>query len=469
MKMKIYCFLALYLFSFGGFQVFGQTKNAALDAFLKAEGLKHAAVSFMAVDLSTGKAVAYNENMALTSGSTMKIVTTATALELWGEDFCYRTPLFYDGFIQDSELIGNLYIEGVGDPSLGSEFIGIPKENFLKEWMSALQNIGIKKISGDVIVLDQLFGYEGVSHKWLLEDIGNYYAPGIYGISVFDNMYRLYMQSFRPGTETSILYTEPVMSEINFTNDLKAGTSNSDYSVIFGTPFSYERRVHGTIPPNRASFAVRGDMPDPGLFLAQYFTSYLQTNGISVTGEASTYRISSKSPIDKKNLTATYSADLASIAKVTNVRSNNHYAEHLYQKLKLIDNVDIPNYWQRKGVDSSGLFMFDGSGISPANALSAKFLTDLLCYMNTKEGRTGAFYKSLPIAGKEGTVTSFLKSTPLSGKVHVKSGSITNVQSYAGYIEKATKRYAFAILVNNYIGTRADLRREIEKLLVGLP
>jgi D-alanyl-D-alanine carboxypeptidase/D-alanyl-D-alanine-endopeptidase (penicillin-binding protein 4) len=468
MKAKIY-YLIISCLLFSEFQLQGQTKPAALSTFLQSEPLKHAAVSLKAVDLTTGKTiVSHNENMALTPASNMKIVTTATALEVLGENFCFETPVFYDGVIQDSVLTGDLYVKGVGDPTLGSEFLGNNKEYFLSKWLSVVNIAGIKRISGDLIVLDQLYGYEGVSPKWLLEDIGNYYAPGIYGISVFDNMYRVYLQSFAPESDTKILYTEPTMSDLQFTNEIKASQSTSDDSYIFGFPFSNQRRLYGNIPANRSSFAARGDIPDPGLFLARYFRSYLQNHGISVSGKATTYRLDPKMPKTETTLGAVRSPELASMVRVINVRSNNHYAEHIYKVLTARENVEISDYWKGKGLDSSALFMFDGSGNSPQDAVSARFLIDLLVYMDKKTGKSGAFYKSLPVAGKEGTVISFLKNTTLEGKAHLKTGSITNVQSYSGYIEKGDKRYAVSLIVNNFTGKRADLRKQIEKLFVGL-
>ena len=441
----------------------------ALKTFTQKENLSHAGIGFKAVDLSTGEVIAsHNENMALTPASTIKIITSSTALEVLGSDYFYTTHLFHDGIVEDSVLKGNLYIEGSGDPSLGSEFSDKGKDAFISAFLQEVKGEGIKSIEGNVVVLDQLFGYDGVSPKYLWEDLGNYYAPGAYGISVFDNMYRVYLQSFASGSETTILYMDPEIETIQFTNEIIAGSTNSDNSAIFGIPFSSDRRLYGSIPPNKASFAVRGDIPDPGLFLAQYFMSSLQKQGIEIKGEAMTYRTSPQIPQERKEIAVNNSNSLTSLIRVVNVRSNNHYAEHLYKTLQLTKEIDIPTYWKEKGLNSSALFMFDGSGISPANAVSASFLTDILAYMNKKNGKTGAFYKSLPIAGREGTVTSFLKNTPLAGKVRVKSGSITNVQSYAGYVEKGDKSYAFAIIINNFTGKRADVRKEIEQLLVGL-
>ncbi|MDR0863961.1 MAG: D-alanyl-D-alanine carboxypeptidase/D-alanyl-D-alanine-endopeptidase [Candidatus Symbiothrix sp.] len=468
MKRKIYYLIITY-FLFTGFQLAGQTQPASLNTFLQSENLKHASVSLKAIDLTTGKIiVSHNENQALTPASNMKLVTTATALDALGENFQFETPLLYDGVIQNNTLNGDLYIKGAGDPTLGSEFLGNTKDYFLSKWLSILNKAGIKNISGDLIVLDQLYGYEGVSPKWLLEDIGNYYAPGIYGISVFDNMYRVYLQSFAPGSETKILYTDPPMNDLQFTNEIKASSATSDDSYIFGFPFSNQRRLYGSIPAHKASFAARGDLPDPGLFLAYYFRSYLQNHGINVNGRTTTYRLDPKMPKKETTLGAVRSPDLASMVRVINVRSNNHYAEHIYKVLTLLKNIEIPVYWKEKGLDSSALFMFDGSGTSPQNAISAGFLLDMLVYMDKKTGPAGAFYKSLPVAGKDGTVISFLKNTPLEGKAHLKTGSITNVQSYSGYIEKGDKRYAVSLIVNNFTGKRADLRKQIEKLFVGL-
>jgi len=437
--------------------------------FLDKKNLAHASVGFKAIDLSTKKVVAsYNENQSLVPASNMKLVTTATALEILGSRFCFETPLFYDGTIRDTTLYGNLYIKGSGDPTLGSEFNPDDKENFLKVWLSAINRAGIRKISGNIIALDQLFGYKGISPKWLWEDAGNYYAPGIYGISVFDDMYRVYLQSFASDSATKILYTEPQINNLQFTNEIKASNDSSDDSWVSCLPFSSEALLYGTIPANRSSFAVKGAIPDPGLLLAQYFRNYLQKNGIAMEGEATTYRLYPVIPTEMKLLSVIRSVDLASIIQTINVESNNQYAEHLYKVLTVLDSVDIPGYWKNKGLDTNALFMYDGSGISPKDAISTGFLIDLLVYMNDQSGNSAAFYQSLPVAGRNGTVASFLKNTPLAGKARLKSGSMSNVQSYSGYIESRGKRYAVSLIINNFTGKRNELKKEIEQLFNGL-
>jgi len=444
-------------------------KPAALEKFLQSKGLTHAAVSFKAVDLSNGETIAsFNEKMALIPASNMKIVTTATALDTLGDGFRYESQLTYDGLIKDSVLDGNLYFKGSGDPTLGSEFMIGDKEGFLRDCLTALQKTGIKSIEGDIVVFDQLFGYEGVSPTWLLEDLNTYYAPGIYGISIFDNTYRIYLQSFAPGTRVKILSISPEIPGLQITNDLKASKTGGDRSRISGQFSSFEKRLYGTIPAKRSTYIVKGSIPDPGLFLADYLFKFLEKNGIVIKGKATTFRFTQQLPENDQFITIIQSPRLPAIVRETNLESNNHYAEHLYQKMLTLDSLSISDYWGRRGLDGESLFMADGSGLSPTNAVTTDFLTGILIYMYKKTGEMGSFYQSLPIAGKEGTVETFLKKTPLEGKVRLKSGSISHVQSYSGYVEDGDRRYVFSLIVNNFSGTRIALRKAMEELLVDL-
>jgi D-alanyl-D-alanine carboxypeptidase/D-alanyl-D-alanine-endopeptidase (penicillin-binding protein 4) len=388
---------------------------ASLDDFLKDDNLRHAAVGFKVVNLKSGETVAsFNENMSLTPASNMKIVTVAAALITMQPSFRYKTSLLYSGEIKDSILRGDLYIRGVGDPTVGSAFIDRDKNEFLNVWLRAIQDRGIKQVEGDIIALDQLFGYEGYSMKWLLEDIGSAYAQGVYGISIFDNLH-------------------------------------SREDIIL----------------------------DPGLFMAGYFKDFLGSRNISVGGRATTFRMETQAadgeqtdfsvPENLTEISSYLSPPLSEIVREINVNSNNHFAEHLYKKLTLIDSLNIKDLFHRAGIDSTALIMWDGSGLSPQNAVSANYITDLLAYMyKNYGGNKGAFYLSLPVAGSEGTVASFLKNTALSGKVRVKSGSMSGVQSFSGYIDKNGLQYAFSLIINNFNGKHKDIRKTIERFLLGI-
>ncbi len=436
--------------------------------FIKLPNLKHASIGIKVAEVSSGRTIyAYNEQLSLCPASCLKLVSSAAVLELLGPDYTYKTILFTNGTIDAQGILqGNIYIKGVGDPTLGSEFIDNNPRAFLEQWAADIRKAGIKSINGKIIALDGLFGYEGVSSRWLWADIGNYYAPGIYGISVFDNMYRLNLKSGVAGTCPEILSWEPSSVELKFENNLKAAVDNTDSAYIYGQPFDPSRRIFGTIPQNKSTFTIKGDIPDPGLFLASCFAETLKKGEMPASKGFSTARMEKPNPEEKRVLAQTISPDLKKIIQVINFKSNNHYAEHLFRKIG--GENKIREFWKSKGLDVDALFMYDGSGLSPSDGVSVDFLTDLLVYMSSKSKYAQIFYQSLPSAGKEGTVAGFLKGTSLEGTSRIKSGSMDGVYSYSGYVDKNGKRYAFSIIVNKFNGTRQDVRRQIEKLLISL-
>ena len=78
-------------------------------------------IGVLICDYHTGDTIdAHRPNAVIPPASTMKLLTTATAVEMWGGDYRIETPITYDGYIQDGILHGNLYSEGKGDPTFGS-------------------------------------------------------------------------------------------------------------------------------------------------------------------------------------------------------------------------------------------------------------------------------------------------------------------------------------------------------------
>ena len=90
--------------------------------FIERPILRGASVSFVVKRVKDGKTLYnYEGDRQLTPASVMKTVTSATALELLGEDFRFETTVEYDGELRpDGVLDGNLYIRGGGDPTLNS-------------------------------------------------------------------------------------------------------------------------------------------------------------------------------------------------------------------------------------------------------------------------------------------------------------------------------------------------------------
>ena len=465
----------------------GAQTPAPVKWLLQAPYMRGASFSLVVKDVQEGRTVySYDTDRLQSPASVLKTVATATALEILGEDYRYPTTLEYDGILENGTLEGNLYIKGSGDPSLGSSHFAPGQNKFLSTWIAALQKAGIKHITGSVISDESIFDTEGVSIKWLREDMGNYYAPGSYGISIFDNMYKLSLQTGAAGTRPVLKGTEPDIPYIRFKNYLKAAPVSSDSAYIIGAPLDDVRYLYGVLPANREAYVLKGDIPDPALYLARYLTDQLQQKGIRVDGSPSCYRIEVEENRwkkgERKEIVTTYSPTLREIASICNHVSHNLYADALVKTVglqykprrnEMISSFGrgvqvVKEYWEKKGLDVFPLRMNDGSGLAPADKVSAGFMGELLVYMATESAVSDAFIASLPQAGIEGSVRNFLKGSKLQGKAHLKSGGITGVRSYAGYITKDGKTYAVAVFSNNYSCPMSRMTRALEKLLLQL-
>lgn len=465
----------------------GAQTPAPVKWLLQAPYMRGASFSLVVKDVQEGRTVySYDTDRLQSPASVLKTVATATALEILGEDYRYPTTLEYDGILENGTLEGNLYIKGSGDPSLGSSHFAPGQNKFLSTWIAALQKAGIKHITGSVISDESIFDTEGVSIKWLREDMGNYYAPGSYGISIFDNMYKLSLQTGAAGTRPVLKGTEPDIPFIRFKNYLKAAPVSSDSAYIIGAPLDDVRYLYGVLPANREAYVLKGDIPDPALYLARYLTDQLQQKGIRVDGSPSCYRIEVEENRwkkgERKEIVTTYSPTLREIASVCNHVSHNLYADALVKTVglqykprrnEMISSFGrgvqvVKEYWEKKGLDVFPLRMNDGSGLAPADKVSAGFMGELLVYMATESAVSDAFIASLPQAGIEGSVRNFLKGSKLQGKARLKSGGITGVRSYAGYITKDGKTYAVAVFSNNYSCLMSRMTRALEKLLLQL-
>lgn len=465
----------------------GAQTPAPVKWLLQAPYMRGASFSLVVKDVQEGRTVySYDTDRLQSPASVLKTVATATALEILGEDYRYPTTLEYDGILENGTLEGNLYIKGSGDPSLGSSHFAPGQNKFLSTWIAALQKAGIKHITGSVISDESIFDTEGVSIKWLREDMGNYYAPGSYGISIFDNMYKLSLQTGAAGTRPVLKGTEPDIPFIRFKNYLKAAPVSSDSAYIIGAPLDDVRYLYGVLPANREAYVLKGDIPDPALYLARYLTDQLQQKGIRVDGSPSCYRIEVEENRwkkgERKEIVTTYSPTLREIASVCNHVSHNLYADALVKTVglqykprrnEMISSFGrgvqvVKEYWEKKGLDVFPLRMNDGSGLAPADKVSAGFMGELLVYMATESAVSDAFIASLPQAGIEGSVRNFLKGSKLQGKAHLKSGGITGVRSYAGYITKDGKTYAVAVFSNNYSCPMSRMTGALEKLLLQL-
>lgn len=478
-RLRIYIIIASFLFHLS---TSAQNKvQESILTFASNSLNKNALISFKAINLDSATEIAsYKSSIAIPSASTTKLFTTATGFETLGPNFTTSTKIYMSGFIdKDSSLNGNIYIRGAGDVSLGSKFFNENGDElkFLIRWSDSLKSKGINKINGSIICDGSDYGYSGTPKSWNWDDIGNYYGAAAEGINFYDNTIKIYFKTKSVGEKSEVLEIFPKISNFSFKNDVLAGKVSEDNVLIFGANYSLNRSAEGFLPINQVRFEVKGSMPDPEFQLAEEWIKILKLKNIIVRDGPLGFRTAK---INKINyLTETNllflekSKTLQEIAYWTNVKSINLFAEGILNNIGFHLNSDgstensilaLKNFWSSK-INLLEFQLRDGCGLSRENAISADHFCQLLNYMY-KSKNFNNFKSTLPLAGISGTIKNLCKGQAGEGRIFAKSGTISKVKSYAGYVvSKTGKNIAFAITVNNFSGTNSQIITEIEKVL----
>jgi serine-type D-Ala-D-Ala carboxypeptidase/endopeptidase (penicillin-binding protein 4) len=427
--------------------------------------------------------VEFNAKKSLSPASTMKLISSATALMTLGEDFKYSTFLEYSGQIKDSVLTGNIIIKGSGDPSLGSwRYKNLPDYKQLTEyWAKKIKDLGIKEIKGRVFGDGSVFDENVIADTWIWGDMGNYYGSGAYGLNMNEN---LYWATFSPVNymESAILVKTapdlPYYQKINRVLTDKAGTG--DQVNIYSTPYQDILVMEGFVPAGD-NFSVKGSIPDPALFSAFFLHKKLEEIGVRISESPLSYLEANKTniyfpkPFQSTPIDTLMSPPLRELARECNFQSINLYAEAFLKTPSMMLNLGtstdaavkgLKQIWQSKGLKLDGLKMKDGSGLSPANGISPNNMTDVLKAMFLEKS-FNSFYESIPIVGVSGTVQNLAKKSKAVGNVRAKSGSIDGVRAYAGYFTARNgEMYCFSMMLNKYNSDYGSATRELEKLMI---
>jgi D-alanyl-D-alanine carboxypeptidase/D-alanyl-D-alanine-endopeptidase (penicillin-binding protein 4) len=429
-------------------------------------------MSVLVQNLTTGEMIdSYRPDHVVPPASVMKLLTTGAALETLGPDYRFPTVLEYSGALEKGVLHGNLYIRGGCDPSLGWQ----SKTAFLNKWVKALQNAGIRCIEGGVIADMTMLDGEAQNPNWLCEDAGNYYAPGIFALNYYGNTMNIVLKSGEPGTVATVVGTEPKVPDIRFINHIRCSKITYDGAFVSGLPYSSERYLTGAVPSGLGTFGVKGDLPNPGLLLAQHLTARLREAGIEVKREAAYEADYNPLTPPRQELYTHYSEPLSALIQETNVNSNNLYAESLFRYLgtrytlpgTIHNSQDLlRDYWRRRGVNIQNAIIKDGCGLAPQDAVSAKAFVQLLTIMASSPNKD-AWMASLPVSGQTGTLKSLCAKTPLDGRIHAKSGTIAGTKNFAGYIDMPNgDTWVFAILINSAPGKAKNIQHVIQQYLL---
>lgn len=192
----------------------------------------------------------------------------------------------------------------------------------------------------------------------------------------------------------------------------------------------------------------------------------LKSNGITYSGK--------KSAATNRTLLMTHESPVIDdILKNLMHRSDNMFAEGMLRAIgepygpKNNALTKESNLWKSRGLQPQYVNVLDGSGLSRANAISPVYMASMLEWM-ARSDMAQRYVNVFPVAGESGTMRSFLAQTPLKGRLAMKTGSVNNVQCYAGYLTDTDGQptHVVVVMVNNFFCQRDQVKQAIQKMLL---
>lgn len=442
----------------------------------KSAALEHAALSVCVYNITKNSPVyAYEAQRSMVPASMNKIFTTAVGFDNLGADFRFKTTLRYSGTIDKEGILhGNIVIIGGGDPLLGSyRYRQTTPDTVFATWLAAIRAQGIKGVDGRVCYDASVFDNQPLNDSWQWGDVGNYYGSGVCGLNFHENMFFAYFNAGgKLGYPAELDHIQPAGLSIESHNEVSAGPEGAgDQVIIYGDPSSNVRLYSGTIPLGKRNFGVRGAMPHPAENCALLFANYMKSHGMNVSSAVSecTRHENEKDILDY--LSNTYYV----IAQYTNLTSNNTYAECILKYLgykqygvgSYANGVKaVESFFKENGLNTGGVKLADGSGLSRQNRVTA----DFVCRFLSKVAAMpiyGDYSKSMAKVGESGTAKNMLPKLPANIVMRVKSGTMDGVKTYAGYITNAKgELLSFAVMANNFTCPSSQVKVELEKIMM---
>ena len=234
----------------------------------------------------------------------------------------------------------------------------------------------------------------------------------------------------------------------------------------------------GEVAPVRALALSGARVSDTALAAGRLFATQLTAAGVHLPAGAPKHKTAPAAAVDLASHTsAPLSQEVEHMLKV----SDNNAAEGLLRLTALARNK--PADWQGGtsvvrtvltgyGVPLGGVRIYDGSGLSRSDRMTASALASLaaLAVDARYTKQLWPLYQGLPVAGRDGTLSAAMHrfstkpSNCAAGKVHAKTGSLHDADALVGVTKGKDGRWkAFAFVENgNVSATRA--RQGLDRL-----
>ena len=385
----------------------------------------------LVVSLTRGDTL-YSENpdALLKPASTMKLMTTALALEKFGPDHTFETKVLADRVARG--VVDNLYLRGGGDPTLSLRFW--QGESPMDALASQIAGSGIKQVRGDIIADESAFTVERIPYGWKSSYLMSSYAAPVSALSLNENIVWVVA---RPQNGKAVVELDPPSTAIPITGSVRLVGGSGGRVVAHRTAdgITVSGVIGSSSGPRRYSLVVQ----EPPTFAAGALAASLQKAGVQFAGQIR----SGVAPAGANQVADVHSLPLANIVSYMNRESINHFAELLFRDAAREDSrpgsaaaglQELRNLLSTKaGARPGDIRVVDGSGLSEADSLTARAMVQLLAYAH-RAPWSSVFHASMPVAGESELLQRRMKYTPAQGNLHAKTGTTNTVSALAGYV-----------------------------------
>jgi D-alanyl-D-alanine carboxypeptidase/D-alanyl-D-alanine-endopeptidase (penicillin-binding protein 4) len=394
----------------------------------------------------------FNASKAMNPASAIKLVTTFAALDLLGPAYTWKTEAYLLGRLQGDVLDGDLLLKGYGDPKL-------TVENFWL-FLRSLRARGLRDIRGD-LVLDRSFFDVGEHDPAKFDGEGlRPYNVGADALLVNYKAVRFFFLPSETAQGVSVV-PEPKLAqlEVASTVALRDGPCG-DWRA--GLKYELQQNAAGA----RASFS--GSMPSScgervwnlaplphNQYVLGVFKSLWQELGGTLAGGVREGRPSAGA----KPFAQLESPAAAEVLRDMNKFSNNVMARQIFltlsaETLKLPGRYDrsaraVKSWLEGRNLDLPDLVIENGSGLSRADRISPEGMGRMLV-VAYHSAVMPEFIATMPLVAYDGTMRKRMRLESVAGQAHVKTGSLNDVRTVAGYVlDRNGHRHAVVFFVNH--------------------
>lgn len=398
--------------------------------------------------------VSHRAQRLMQPASTVKIVTTLSALDLLKPDFRWKTFVRAKAMPDQNGVIRNAALIGTGDPHLMVEQVWLMVEK--------LRQIGVRQIAGDITV-DRSFFAEKLTDQGAFDGAGERsYNVGADAALVNLKAVSILLEPEENGQWARVT-SLPVLEGFSVPKRIRLSQGAcGDWKFKIKPRFRSDRvRFDGSLPASCGARSLHVSRWEADDYLTRLLRPMLKSAGIAWRGVVREGRVNARDGVQLLEVT---SASLPRIVNWVNKFSNNTMARHLFLTLSRTDaqgdsqpatlarSRAVVDAWLKRvaGAGASGTYIDNGSGLSRKTKISAQTLGAVLNY-GYKSYVMPELMASLPLAGYDGT----MEKRPLkAGSAHIKTGLIRDVRAIAGYVTDVNaRRWSVVVLMN---GTKLD-------------